>query len=103
MKFKALHPKKEYQSIREMVEDIGHIYNGRPAYRYRVNPHDKEPVVVNYEQLRDDVRGLASEIIANGLAGKKIALILKDKATLCGGIILILLGIKTVLEHLNIL
>ena len=35
--------------------------------------------------------------------GKRIALILKDKATLCGGIILILLGIKTVLEHLGIL
>ena len=97
MKFKALHPKKEYQSIREMVEDIGHIYNGRPAYRYRVNPHDKEPVVVNYEQLRDDVRGLASEIIANGLAGKKIALIGKHTyqwilcyyATMCVGSVLV--------------
>ena len=41
-------------------------------------------------------------IIAHSL-GKKIALLLKDKATLCGGIILILLGVKTVLEHMGIL
>ena len=39
-------------------------------------------------------------IIAHSL-GKKIALLLKDKATLCGGIILILLGVKTVLEHMG--
>ena len=41
-------------------------------------------------------------IIAHKL-GKGIALILKDKATILGGVILILIGIKTVLEHLNIL
>ena len=37
------------------------------------------------------------------LAGKKIGLLLKDRAPILGGIILILLGIKTVLEHLNII
>ena len=41
-------------------------------------------------------------LIAHRL-GKKIALILKDKATFVGGVILILLGVKTVLEHLGIL
>ena len=41
-------------------------------------------------------------LIAHRL-GKRIALLLKDKATLCGGIILILLGVKTVLEHLGII
>ena len=41
-------------------------------------------------------------LIAHHL-GKKIALLLKDKATIFGGTILILLGIKTVLEHLGIL
>ncbi|MCR4633312.1 MAG: manganese efflux pump MntP family protein [Erysipelotrichaceae bacterium] len=33
--------------------------------------------------------------------GKRIALLLKDKATMAGGIILILIGVKTVLEHLG--
>ena len=35
--------------------------------------------------------------------GKKIGLLLKDKANILGGIILILLGIKCVLEHLGVL
>lgn len=35
--------------------------------------------------------------------GKKIGSLLKDKAPIIGGIILILLGVKTVLEHLGIL
>ena len=34
------------------------------------------------------------------LFGKKIAVLLKDKATFAGGVILILIGIKTVIEHL---
>ena len=41
-------------------------------------------------------------IIAHRL-GKHIGLLLKDKATILGGVILILIGVKTVLEHLNIL
>ena len=48
-KSKALREKKEYRNVREMVEDIGEIFKGRVAYRYRVKPHDKEPVKVNYE------------------------------------------------------
>ena len=35
--------------------------------------------------------------------GKTIALILKDKAPIVGGIILIMLGVKTVLQHLGII
>ena len=41
-------------------------------------------------------------LIAHHL-GKQIALLLKDKATIFGGSILILLGIKTVLEHIGII
>ena len=40
-------------------------------------------------------------IIAHKL-GNKLGLLLKDKATIFGGIILILIGVKTVLEHLNL-
>jgi putative Mn2+ efflux pump MntP len=35
--------------------------------------------------------------------GKQIGLKLKDKASILGGLILILLGVKCVLEHLNII
>ena len=75
MKVKALRPKKEYSNIREMIEDIGEIYKGRIAYRYRLKPHDKEAIKVTYDQMRDDVRALATEIIDRGLAGKKICVI----------------------------
>ena len=75
MRVKALHEKKEYTTIREMVEDIGKVFEGRVAYRYRNNPHDKEAVKVNYEELRDHVRAISTEIISRGLAGKKFAVI----------------------------
>ena len=64
-----------FANIRDMVEFIGSQYEGKPAYRYRKKPHDKEAVVINYEALRDDIRAIASEIIARGMAGKKIAVI----------------------------
>ena len=75
MRVKALHEKKEFANIREMVEYIGKAYEGRVAYRYRKKPHDKEAVKVNYEELRDHVRAISSEIIARGLAGKKFVVI----------------------------
>ena len=75
MKDRALREKKEYRNIREMVENIGAIYEGKPAYRYRKNPHDKEATVVNYEALRDHVRAITTEILSRGLKGKHIAVI----------------------------
>ena len=74
-KVKALREKREYLNIREMVEDIGERYNGRVAYRYRVKAHDKEAVKVTYEEMRDHVRALGTEIVARGLQGKKICVI----------------------------
>ena len=75
MKDRVLHEKKEFLNIREMVEYIGEAYEGRPAYRYRNNPHDKEPVVVNYETLRDHIRSLTTEMLSRGFKGKHVALI----------------------------
>ena len=74
-KVKALREKREYLNIREMVEDIGERYNGRVAYRYRVKAHDKEAVKVTYNEMRDHVRALGTEIVARGLQGKKICVI----------------------------
>ena len=74
-KAKALREKKEYLNVREMVEDIGEIYKGRVAYRYRDKPHDKEAIKITYDQMRDHVRAFATEIVARGLQGKKICVI----------------------------
>ena len=75
MKTKALREKREYLNIREMVEDIGDRFKGQVAYRYRVKPHDKEAIKVTYDQMRDHVRALATEMVARGLQGKKICVI----------------------------
>lgn len=74
-KVQALREKRVYDTIREMVEDIGERYQGRVAYRYRVKPHDKEAVKVTYDEMRDHVRAFATEIVARGLQGKKICVI----------------------------
>ncbi len=74
-KVQALREKRVYETIREMVEDIGERYQGCVAYRYRVKPHDKEAVKVTYDEMRDHVRALGTEIVARGLQGKKICVI----------------------------
>ena len=56
MSLKPLHEKREFLTVREMIEDVGERFAGKVAFRYRNNPHDKEPVCVNYETLRDSVR-----------------------------------------------
>ncbi len=78
MTVKKLHEKRDFRDVRAMVEDIGERFAGKPAYRYRVKPHDKEAIIVNYEELRDDVRALGTELIARGLVGKKIVVIGKS-------------------------
>ena len=72
---KAIHEKKEYLNVREAVEDMGKLYADRVAYSFRIKPSDKEVLKKTYPQLRDDVRALATEFIARGMAGKHIALV----------------------------
>ena len=94
---KPIHEKKEYSNIREVIEDIGKIYSGRIAYSYRIKPSDKEVLKKTYDQLRDDVRALATEFIARGVSGKHVALVGKLSyhwvlvyyATLAGGGVLV--------------
>jgi long-chain acyl-CoA synthetase len=75
MSLKPIHEKKEYKNVREMIEDVGEKFEGNVAFRYRNNPHDKEPQIVKYEQLRDSVRAIASEMLDRGYKGKHIVVI----------------------------
>ena len=72
---KPIHEKKVYLNIREVIEDIGEIYSGKPAYSYRIKPHDKEVQKKTYDELRDDVRALTTELISRGISGKHVALV----------------------------
>ena len=98
MKIKQpLREKHEYLNIRDVVEDIGKIYEGRVAFSYRIKPSDKEICKKTFNELRDDVRALTSEFIAMGVTGKHVALvgklsyhwILVYYATLAAGAVLV--------------
>ncbi len=94
---KPIHEKREYTTIREAIEEMGEIYNGRVAYSYRIKPADKEIVKKNYEQMRDDVRALTSVLTSRGYYGKHVALIGKLSyhwvvtyySILCAGAVLV--------------
>ena len=72
---KKIRERVDYTDIRHMVEDIGERWADRYAYAYRINPRDKEIQRKTYPELRDDIRGLSTAFIDNGIAGKHIALI----------------------------
>ena len=77
MKTEKLHDVKKYLNVREMMETVGRDYRDRVAFSYRVRPSDEAPVQVTFFELRRKVRGLATEMIAQGCQGKHIALIAK--------------------------
>ncbi len=71
----VIHEKFLYKTVRDMVEAIGDLYKDQPSFTFRQNPRDKEPTKKSYEELRGDIRALATEIIAKGYAGKHIAVV----------------------------
>lgn len=75
MKNTKLREKIEFDNVKDLVEKVGDMYKGDYVYTYRVNPRDKDIVKVKYEEMREDVRALATEFIAKGYKGKHIALI----------------------------
>ncbi len=75
MKNTKLREKIEFDNVKDLVEKVGDMYKGDYVYTYRVNPRDKDIVKVKYEEMRDDVRALATEFIARGYKGKHLALI----------------------------
>ena len=75
MKQHMLHKKREFTSVRHLIEWAGEAYGTRCAYAYRANPHQSEVTRVTFAQMRDDVRGLASEMLALGCAGRHCVII----------------------------
>ena len=71
----ALHVRREFEDMRDLIEEAAKLYEDRIAYSYRVNPRDREAVKISFVRLRDDVRALATEFIKMGVDGKKCALI----------------------------
>ncbi len=75
MKQKPLRERIDFANIRELVEWAAQTYGDRYAYSFRSNPHCQEVTKISFRQFRDDVRALASAMLAMGCAGKHCALI----------------------------
>ncbi len=75
MRKEKLHEKREFASVRELVEWAAETYGEKTAFSYRTNPHRDEKVEISYLKLRDDVRALASEMIRMGCRDKNCVLI----------------------------
>ena len=77
-KLVKLREKIEHKNMREAVEDMANRFSSQVAFRFRKNPHDKETVTVTYQQMRDDVVSLGTELLSMGLHGKHCAVIGKN-------------------------
>ena len=75
MKKHQLHEKREFTSVRQLVEWSAEFYGEQTLFSYRANAHDKESVKVSFVQVRDDVRALASKLAAMGCVGKHCVVI----------------------------
>ncbi|MBR4872367.1 MAG: AMP-binding protein, partial [Clostridia bacterium] len=75
MKSEALHPKREFESVRALVEWTAEFYGEKFAYSFRPKASKPEIVKKSFINLRDDVRALASEFLAMGCSGKHCAII----------------------------
>lgn len=70
-----IHEKETFENIRDLVERACAKHGDAIAYSYKENPRDKENKKKSFIELRDDVRALASKLVALGVAGKHCALI----------------------------
>jgi long-chain acyl-CoA synthetase len=70
-----IHEKLEFTNVRHLVEWAGETHGERPAYSFRVKPHSDDITRISYAVVRDNIRALASELLAMGCAGKHCVLI----------------------------
>lgn len=75
MKKLSLNKSYLYINFRELVEDIAARHGDKIAYSFRLSPKDEEIQTVSYAKLAEDVRCLATTIVAKGIHHRKTALI----------------------------
>ena len=74
-------PTVHYENFRDMVLTCGERYGERPAFSYRVTPHDPESLTLSFRQVAEDVSAYATALIARGFRGKKVALVGENSYT----------------------
>jgi len=74
MKKEKLHEKREFETVRALLEWAGEEYREKNAFSYRENIKS-DAIRITFGEFRDDVRALATELISRGYAGKNIVII----------------------------
>ncbi len=75
MKNHLLHEKRDFNDVREMVEWAAVNYKGRNAFSYRSLKNKNETERVKFEEFRDDMRGLGTELRTMGAEGRHFIVI----------------------------
>ncbi len=76
MKKQILHERHEFENVRSLVEWAAETYGNDTAISYRTNPHKPETkVTISFTELRDNIRALATEMLAMGCAGKHVCIV----------------------------
>ena len=75
MKKDQLHERRDFKDVRELVEWAAKEYGDSIAYSFKPDPHKTAVISASFNELRDDVRALGSELISMGCAGKHCVVI----------------------------
>ncbi len=78
MKKDVLHERKDFTSVRSLIEWAGEEYKERYAYSYRLEGMRGDITRVTFSQFRDDVRALTSRLLRMGCQAKHCILIGKN-------------------------
>ena len=70
MKNQMLHEKRDFADVRQLIEWAGEAHGDKCAYSFRSKPTSNDITRISFNQLRTDVRALASELLSMGCAGK---------------------------------
>ncbi len=75
MRKEVLHEKRTFENVRELIEFVGEEYVDKCAYSFKPNPNKSDIKRISFNQLRDDVRALGSQLISMGVPGKHCVVI----------------------------
>ncbi len=70
-----LYETRQFNDIRDMVENSARLYGDRPAVSYRVSPKDEAAIRVSYNEARARIRDLGTGMIYAGCREAHVALI----------------------------
>jgi len=71
----ALYETTKFADFREMTENVAKRYPDKVAFRYKLDPKDKEAQSITFSESREYIKNLATELHSMNIEGKKVAII----------------------------